>query len=72
MTNIPFKVSSEGNVRMVILDLTGREVKILIKQSLQPGEYKTEFHTGSFKSGVYFCKMETGNEVLSAKIMIVK
>ena len=71
-TYISYDIANEGQVTMKIYDMSGREVETLINQNQQPGKYIIEFDGGSLSSGVYFCRLTSGNNVKIIKMLLVK
>lgn len=72
MTKIQFQVPSSKFVKLVVYDLLGREVKILVNEYKQAGEYKINFETGDLPSGVYFYKLTAGNFSDLKKMILTK
>jgi photosystem II stability/assembly factor-like uncharacterized protein len=66
VTKIKFSVPSyvpplkgaRGMIRIVIYDITGREVAALINESLLPGTYEVSWDGTNYASGVYFYRLE--------------
>lgn len=56
-TKIKFDVVKSGNVKIVVYDVTGREVQTLVNKKFQPGTYETTFDGSGLTSGVYFYRM---------------
>jgi hypothetical protein len=61
-----------GLVTLQVYDITGRLIKTLIKQELQPGTYEVTFDGSGLNSGVYFYQMRTGNFTEIKKMILVK
>ena len=59
-TNIKFQVKSAGVVKIVVLDILGKEVATLVNEKLQPGTYETTFDASAYPSGAYLYKIESG------------
>jgi hypothetical protein len=72
VTSIKFKVASQKFVKLVVFDLLGREVKTLVNEELQPGEYSVRFDEASLQSGVYFCKLVSVNFTDVKKLILIK
>jgi hypothetical protein len=45
-------------------------VTTLVQESLPAGSYSTEFNAGSLESGMYFCRIRTGQETKNLKLLI--
>jgi hypothetical protein len=56
-TKIKFNVPKSDNVKIIIYDITGREVQTLVNEKLQPGTYETTFDGSQLTSSVYFYRM---------------
>jgi hypothetical protein len=72
VTNINFDIIKEGDVKIIIYDLLGREVETLVNMSMQPGRYKVDFTGSAYASGLYFYKISAGDFVDIKKMLIVK
>ncbi|MDZ7767464.1 MAG: T9SS type A sorting domain-containing protein [Melioribacteraceae bacterium] len=57
---------------LIVYDVLGREVKTLINQNMQPGNYEIEFNATGLSSGVYFYKLSAGEFVETKKMMLVR
>jgi photosystem II stability/assembly factor-like uncharacterized protein len=69
-TNLEFKIAKHGFVKLIIYDLTGKEVAVLVNQSMNAGKYKISFNGNNLSSGVYYYKLEA-NDFLETKKMIL-
>lgn len=56
-TKIKFHLAEEGNVELVIYDITGKEVAILINSHKNPGSHEILFNGKGFSSGIYFYRI---------------
>jgi photosystem II stability/assembly factor-like uncharacterized protein len=62
-TVIRYGLTANSFVRLKIFDIKGREIKTLVNQRQNSGEYKIEFNGSDINSGVYFYQLEvTGNK----------
>jgi len=48
-----------GYVKLVVYDVTGKPVKYLLDNYMQPGKYRIELQSSELSSGVYLCRMIT-------------
>jgi hypothetical protein len=71
-TTINFDIIKTGNVKVVIYDALGREVKILVNETAPPGRYRVTFNSESVSSGVYFYKIITKDFVDVKKMLVIK
>ncbi|HWA07224.1 MAG TPA: T9SS type A sorting domain-containing protein, partial [Ignavibacteria bacterium] len=71
-TNINFDIIRNGNVRIIVYDLLGREVETLVNQDMSPGRYKLDFNAVNYASGMYIYKIMSSDFVDVKKMLIVK
>ena len=71
-TNIKFSVKKQGLINISLYDITGKKLKVLVNQQVQPGTYNTTFDAGSLPSSVYYCRMEINNKIQTIKLIITK
>jgi len=74
-TKIRFDVPS-GNmstipVRLTLYDILGRELAVLVNESLAPGSYEYEWNASIYSSGIYFYNLSAGNMFSETKKMIL-
>lgn len=74
-TIISYSVSSKKHVVLKIYDVTGRVVRTLVNDELEPGIHTTTWDgkddTGHrLPSGVYFCRLEVGNAAARKLVLI--
>jgi photosystem II stability/assembly factor-like uncharacterized protein len=72
VTNLEFKIVNSGFVKLSIYDLTGKEIKSLVNQNLNPGSYKIQFDGSNLNSGIYFYRLETSNFTDTKKMILIK
>jgi len=76
-TTVSFTLSSSGHVNLAIYTADGKLVQTIADGPMSEG-YKTLSWDGNdgngnpVSSGVYFCRLETGNRVLTQKMTLVK
>ncbi|MDZ7288581.1 MAG: T9SS type A sorting domain-containing protein [candidate division KSB1 bacterium] len=71
-TTIEFDIPAKSNVKLVIYDIFGREVRTLANSELNAGRYTIDFDGGDLPSGVYFCLLKAGQFVQKRKMARVK
>jgi photosystem II stability/assembly factor-like uncharacterized protein len=72
VTNIEFSVPSASFVKLVIFDITGREIETLVNAELKAGVYKIDWNAVNYPSGVYFYKVVTEDFIETKKMILVK
>ncbi len=71
-TNISYSIPSEQFVRLIIYDLTGKEILTLINEVKPPGRYEITFNATSLSSGIYFYKIAAGSFEEVKRMTVVK
>ncbi len=76
-TNIEFRISQFGLVKLAVYDLLGREVAVLVNEPKAAGSYTVRFSgTGGdgsgLASGMYLYRLTSGGKVQVRKMMLVK
>ncbi|RJP67695.1 MAG: T9SS C-terminal target domain-containing protein [Ignavibacteriales bacterium] len=71
-TSISYSVKNQNFVTLKVYDCLGSEVKTLVNEIKAPGSYRIQFDASQLPSGIYFCKMSSGNFVNTIKMMMVK
>ncbi len=74
-TTINYTLSNGSNgdiVRMVIYDITGKEITTLVNAEQYAGSHSVNFDAEGIAGGIYFYRLQTGNTVSNGKLIVVK
>jgi len=71
-TTIKFGVPETENVKLVIYDILGREVRTLLNEVRTPGTYEVNFDATNLASGIYFYNIQTPNFTQTKRMLLVK
>jgi hypothetical protein len=71
-TKINFSVPSANYVDLRVYDILGREVKVLASKFVNAGEYEIEFDAKDLASGMYYYRLQSGDNVAVKKMTLVK
>ncbi len=71
-TTITFTLPEDSNVKLVVYDLLGREVKVLVNEWRSSGRHQFPFSFDSLPSGLYIYRLKAGNKQLSQRMVIMK
>ena len=71
-TKINFAIPKQGLVTMKIYDVLGREVRTLVNEVKNAGNYTVDFNASELSSGVYFYKLESQGFSDIKKMMLIK
>jgi len=71
-TKITYNLSESGPVRLTIHDLQGRATALLAEGHQTAGVHTVTWNPVDLPSGIYLCRMETGGQVATMKLAMVK
>jgi len=69
---VTLQVSMSGNLSLSLFDVLGREVQILARGSLAPGEYRYTVDGSRLSTGVYFLRLSAVNTTETRPIILLK
>ncbi|MCF8267117.1 MAG: carboxypeptidase regulatory-like domain-containing protein [Ignavibacteriales bacterium] len=71
-TTISFSVPASGMVKLSVFDILGREVSVLVNQNMQAGIHTVNFNASDLSSGLYIYRLQSSNNTLTKKMMLIK
>lgn len=71
-TSIQFAIPNKSNVKLTVYDALGKELGILVNESLNPGSYNYEWNASGFTSGVYFYRLEANDFTETKRMVLIK
>jgi hypothetical protein len=71
-TRIAFTLPKAGKTTLAVYDVLGREVAVLVDQKLTAGEHAAYFDGSRLASGIYFCTLHAGEQVVTRKMVMLK
>lgn len=71
-TKINYSVPNNDQVKIIIYDLLGNEVKVLVDGNRTAGIYEVDFDATDLASGTYIYKMIASNFIETKKMTIIK
>jgi len=76
-TTIEFYIPEAGQVSLRVFDVSGRLVRTLVDDSMEPGSHSVTWNGqdengNSVPSGVYFSRFRTGKTTLSKKMILLR
>jgi hypothetical protein len=72
VTTINYEIDVSGKVILKIFDVLGREIKTLVEENKQPGNYSVSFNGQNLPSGIYFYQLNSNNEIAIKKMVLLK
>jgi len=71
-TIISYQIPEAGIVKLFIISAEGKELEILENHHKPAGIYHITFDGVNYPSGVYFCRLESGNFKETKKMLLIK
>ncbi len=71
-TTLEYFLSDKGNVSLKIFNMLGNEVAVLAEEYKLPGQYRVTFDATGIPSGIYLCKLNVDDFMLTRKLILIK
>ena len=71
-TKIEFSIVKREHVILKVYDILGREVKTLVNEEKQAGDYEVAFDASHLASGIYLYSMKAGDFIKTRKLVLMK
>lgn len=71
-TTISFSLPRTSFTRLAVYDITGRQTGVLVSTVLNAGEHRISFDGSALPSGLYFARLEAGQEIQTRKMVLLK
>lgn len=71
VTKISYSILKSGFVTLKIYDILGKEVKVLVNGHQKTNTYSVSFNAIGLSTGVYFYRLQVGNEYVKTRKMIL-
>ena len=73
-SNATFNLETAANVKLTVIDMLGKEVKVLSNQMMNQGTHEVKLDVSSIEAGAYFVKIDVNNGefVQSKKFMTIR
>lgn len=71
VTRLAFDLPKRAEVKLMIFDVFGREMAVLIDETLDMGSYEIKWNALNFSPGVYYYKLYAGEFVDSKKMVLL-
>ena len=72
ITNIQFTIPEPSDVKLRIINVLGKEVDVLVNETLPVGHHRILWNPKNISSGVYFYKIEAGSFIKTRKMILLK
>ena len=71
-TKVNVSITKTSNVKIIVYDITGKEVAVLANTVMNAGKYTIDWNGASMSSGIYFYRITAGDFVDVKKMMLLK
>jgi hypothetical protein len=71
-TMISYSIPKDGNVKVTIFNTLGKEVAKLVDEFQKSGTHSVRFGNQNLASGVYFYRVEAGDNVKTLRMLLLK
>ena len=71
-TQISYQLPQQSDVRLEVFDMSGRQVAMLVNESVNAGTHTVSFNATNLSSGVYMYRLQAGRTVLTKKLTLIK
>lgn len=71
-TTLSFELPNNSIVTLKVFDMLGREVATLLNEPKNAGSYTVQFNATHLSSGIYYAKLQSGNNVQVKKMLLLK
>ncbi len=68
-TTIQFELFKSEYIEISIYNHLGQKIETLFKGNQEPGKIKTTFDASGLPAGIYFCRLQVSNEIITRKIV---
>ncbi|MDP8228478.1 MAG: T9SS type A sorting domain-containing protein [Candidatus Electryoneaceae bacterium] len=72
ITRIDFMLKHSGTTRLVVYDLTGREVAVLADGEFNAGSHSVVFEADRMASGLYFYRLESQGQSIVKRMVLLR
>ena len=72
VTIIKYSMPEDGNIKIKVFDLLGREIETLLNEFQKQGTYSIKFDANNLTSGVYFYVLQVNEFIGSKKMVLMK
>lgn len=71
-TTIEYTVPNDGQVELAVFNLSGQKVATLFSGATSAGIHRVNWDGSSIATGMYFYRLQMGNQILTRKMLLMK
>lgn len=70
-THISFWISDNSFIKLNVYDISGKEIEVLVNEYKNRGQYKINFSSNNYSSGVYFYSLIINGTIIKTNRMLI-
>ncbi len=71
-TTISYTLKEVENIRLEVFNIQGQKIATLFEGKQQAGEHEVQFDASDLSSGVYMYRLQTGSQILTRQMVLIK
>ncbi len=71
-TTFEFSLGAAGMIKLTIYDILGKEIFTVIDGFMDAGNHSINFDAGRLSSGIYFYRLQAGDEIETRRMVLLK
>jgi hypothetical protein len=71
-TVIGYELPEAAHVQLAVYDLLGREVAVLVNEITPAGRHQAVFNGQHLSSGIYVYRLQSGGQLLTGRMLLMK
>ncbi|MBK6966242.1 MAG: T9SS type A sorting domain-containing protein [Bacteroidales bacterium] len=71
-TTIEYTLEQNASVTLAIFNHLGQAVTTLVNKPQTKGKQQVQWNTAGLPAGIYYCRLQAGNQPFSAKLIIIQ
>ena len=71
-TTISFNLPTSSHVKLAVYDVFGREIKTVLDEYRESGNYGLRFDAMDLRSGSYFIRLDAGNNIVQRMMVVLR
>ncbi len=71
-TRIDYSLNQAGRISLALYDLSGRQIRVLVDQTLPSGRHSAVLQASDIPAGLYIIRLNSGQMTSSQKVLLVK
>ncbi len=71
-TTISYTLREAENIHLEVFNIQGQKIATLFEGKQQAGEHEVQFDASNLSSGVYIYRLQTGSQILTRQMVLIK